>query len=278
MLCRSPATAPWIDSVAIPVIDWVDTGRVLLRYALKGTGAHTVVLLHEAGGCLESWDGVVDLLPPTVRTLAYDSRGAGLSEKPVGPVSLDDLVEDLGALLDALHISEPVTLAGCAVGAAVAMRFAASHGARVCALIGLSPATGIAPAHKARTLELAARIESEGVRGRVLERFEHNYAVRYFVGRSDRERVRARLLHADPRSYAEVYRMLCSLDLSGDLQRIAVPTLIIAGRHDGTRPPALLQAVADQIPGARFQIIDSGHAMNILSPRPVADAIRAQLE
>ena len=257
------------------MIDWIDSGGVSLRYDLRGTVPRTMVFVHEAGGCLESWDGVTEELQREVRTLTYDSRGAGLSEKPVGALTLDALAHDLLALLDALRILEPVTVVGCAVGAAVSIRFAARHAARVAGLVALSPATGIAAGDRARVLALATRLESEGVRSRVLERFDHSYAADYFAGRSaDRDRVRARLLHADPRSYAELYRMLCDLDLSEDLARIAVPTLVVAGRRDGTRPPALVETVAHAIPGARFEILDSGHAMNILSPRPVAAAIR----
>jgi 3-oxoadipate enol-lactonase len=259
------------------MIDWIDAGGISLRYELQGTARRTAVFVHEAGGCLESWEGVCEILQSDVRTLAYDSRGAGFSEKPVGAVTIDDFVRDLIALLDALRIAEPVTVVGCAVGAAVSMCLAARHAARVAGLVALAPATGIALADRARVLALAARIESEGVRSRVLERFDHSYALDYFTGRSDRDRVRARLLHADPTSYAQLYRMLCDLDLSADLPRIAVPTLVVAGRRDGTRPPDLVETVARAIPGARFEILDTGHAMNILSPGPVAAAIRTLL-
>jgi 3-oxoadipate enol-lactonase len=258
-------------------MDWIDAGGVSLRYALRGSARRTVVLVHEAGGCLESWDGVAEALQRDVRTLTYDSRGAGLSEKPTGAVMLDDFVHDLIALLDALGITEPVTVVGCAVGAAVSIRFAARNTARTAGLVALAPATGIAAPDRAGVLALAARIESEGVRSRVLERFDHSYAADYFAGRSDRDCVRARLLHADPRSYAQLYRMLCDLDMSADLSQLAVPTLVVAGRRDRTRPPELVEAVARAIPGARFEILDTGHAMNILSPGPVAAAIRTLL-
>jgi 3-oxoadipate enol-lactonase len=253
--------------------NWADARGVSLRYELAGEGPHTLVFVHEAGGCLESWNGVTAILQHHARTLAYDSRGAGLSEKPVGPVTIDDLTRDLIGLLDALDITHPVILVGCAVGAAVSIRTASQHPERVAALVALSPATGIAPTERPRIQALAKRIEAEGVRSRVLERFDHSYAPDYFAGRDDREQVLARLLHADPRSYAEIYRMLCDLDLSDDLQRIRAPTLVVAGRRDGTRPPEQVEAVARTIPGARFEILDTGHAMNILTPTLVARAV-----
>ena len=254
--------------------DWVDAQGVSLHYELAGEGPRTLVFVHEAGGCLESWSGVTAILQNHARTLTYDSRGAGLSEKPIGAVTIDDLTRDLIGLLDALDITHPVTLVGCAVGAAVSIRTASRHPERVAGLVALSPATGIAPTERSRIQALARRIETEGVRPRVLERFDHSYAPDYFAARDDREQVLARLLHADPRSYAEIYRMLCDLDLSDDLPRIRAPTLVVAGRRDGTRPPEQVEAVARTIPGARFEILDTGHAMNILTPTLVAMAVK----
>ncbi len=259
------------------MIGWVDTGNISLRYSLEGDAANTVVFLHEAGGCLESWDAVVARLHGRIRTLAYDSRGAGLSEKPVGKVTIDDFVDDLVGLLDALELKNPVTVVGCAVGAAVGIRFVSRFPARATALVALAPATCIDPSDRSRIRALADRLESQGVRPRMEERFDHSYALRYVDGRTDRPAVRARLLLADPHGYAQLYRMLCDLDLTDDLARIATPTLVVAGRHDGTRPPEAVGIVAGAIAGARYAIIDSGHVMNVLSPTLVAEQIATLL-
>ncbi|HYQ07700.1 MAG TPA: alpha/beta fold hydrolase [Xanthobacteraceae bacterium] len=59
---------------------FVDANGVSLHSALAGAG-RSVVLLHELGGTLNSWDGVVPRLAEHFRVLRYDQRGAGLSEK-----------------------------------------------------------------------------------------------------------------------------------------------------------------------------------------------------
>lgn len=254
-------------------MNWAEANRVSLRYSLRDGDGPMVVLLHEMGGCLESWDGVVEALPAHYACLAYDARGAGLSEKPAEPPTVEALSADLAALLDALDIHRPVVLAGCAVGAAVATRFAADHASRVSHLVLLAPATGIAPERRAALLDLADAIERDGMRARIALRFDHSYAEHYFKGRTDREAVRARLLQNDPRSYAATYRMLCAMNLGDAFAKIAAPTLVIAGAHDGTRPPELVEPIAAAIPNARFAVIESGHAMPILTPALVADAI-----
>jgi 3-oxoadipate enol-lactonase len=61
-------------------VPWIDANGVSIHYEVAGAGP-TVVLLHEMGGTLDSWDGVAPELSRRYRTLRYDQRGAGLSEK-----------------------------------------------------------------------------------------------------------------------------------------------------------------------------------------------------
>ena len=52
-------------------------------------------------------------------------------------------------------------------------------------------------------------------------------------------------------------------DLQADLPAIAVPTLVIAGRHDPATPPEQGRALATAIPGARYLELDAAHLSNI---------------
>ncbi|MBU6499173.1 MAG: hypothetical protein KGQ40_11660, partial [Rhodospirillales bacterium] len=61
--------------------DWIDLGDIALRFRLEGRGSSVLVLVHEMGGTLESWDHVLPALLPGRRVLRYDTRGAGQSEK-----------------------------------------------------------------------------------------------------------------------------------------------------------------------------------------------------
>lgn len=249
---------------------WIQANGVSLRYRLQGDGPRVLVLLHEMGGCLESWDRVVPALCARFRVLRFDARGAGLSEKRRDAFGIDDLADDLGALLAALELPMPVALAGCAVGAAVALRFAARRPGRANAVLALAPATGLAPQRREAVLALAEQFERHGVRERVTQRFDHAYPAHYFDDPAQREQVLGRLLANDPHTYAATYRMLCALDMDADLAAIACPVRVVAGRHDTTRPAQDLEQLARRIGGAEFRVIDSGHAMPILSPAAVA--------
>src|SRR5580698_9125804 len=144
-------------------MDFIELDGVALRYELSGEGDRTLVLVHEMGGSLESWDDIVPRFAGSRRVLRYDTRGAGLSQKARGALTLDTMAADIAALLDALGITGKVALAGVAVGGAIALHFAACYPERTSAVVVGSPATGIAAERRAAALERVAQIETTGM-------------------------------------------------------------------------------------------------------------------
>jgi 3-oxoadipate enol-lactonase len=242
---------------------WIEANGVQLRYDLQAGSPATIVLLHEMGGMLESWDAVVPLLAPFASVLRYDQRGAGLSEKPPGPYAVTQAANDLAALLVALAITEPVAVAGAAVGAAVAAAFAARHPQAVAALALLAPATVLDEAKRAQTEQRIAAIERLGIR--------QAFADEPTMPRSRYEELR---LAADPVGLAATWRMLTGLDLNADLAAIRCPTLVVAGRQDAARPPEHVAGVANKIAGAELLVLETGHVMAIDTPELTALTLR----
>ena len=243
---------------------FVEVNGTALRYDVCGGGS-TLVLIHEMGGTLESWDLVVPPLSGKRRVLRYDTRGAGLSQKIRAPLSIDTMVDDLIALLDALGISEKVALAGVAVGGAIAMHAAVRFPQRVAAIVASSPAVGIAPERRPALLARVEMMEREGLHA-VIDTLDLSYPVEL---RGDAQRFaefRARWLGSDPASFAAIYRMLVELDLGSELARISCAVLLIAGALDATRPPALVEAIAGSITNARYLLLPTGHYAAIQTP------------
>jgi 3-oxoadipate enol-lactonase len=254
-------------------MNWIEVNGTSLRHELSGSGPTTLVLVHEMGGTLDSWEQALPPLNNTRRVLRYDTRGAGLSEKIKGAVTWDQMAGDLAALLDALGITGKVALAGIAVGAAIAMHFAVRHPDRAAALVMHGPATGVTADRRQATLDRAASVEAGGMRGVVETSLAASYPP---VVRHDAEtfrEFRARWLANDPESFAAINRMLAAEDITDELERIACPTLVTAGRHDGLRPPSLIGPMARRIPGAEFLELNSGHFASIQTPGLMAQAI-----
>jgi 3-oxoadipate enol-lactonase len=254
-------------------MDFIELDGVGLRYELSGQGDRALVLVHEMGGSLESWDDVAPRLAESRRVLRYDTRGAGLSQKLRGEPGIDTMADDIAALLDHIGIVGKVALAGIAVGGAIALHFAARYPERSSAVAVGSPATGIAPGRRAAALERVAKIESSGMAFAVADSMLNGYApeLRGDIGRF--ERFRARWLGNDPASYAAIWRMLAGLDMQNELTRLRCPVLVIGGSLDRVRPPALAQAVANAIPGARYTELATGHYMAVQTPDLISNCI-----
>lgn len=251
---------------------WVEINGARLRYAHStrsdATKRHTVVLVHEMGGAIETFDDIVAVLSEHWDILRYDQRGSGLSEKTRGTLDVDTLCDDLTALLDTLAITEPVTVVACALGAAVAVRFAAREPARISRLILMSPATAIGADQRDWALGRADTIESQGVRTALGGEAGH-----------DLNRHEILRLVSDPGSLASYWRMLARLDLDASLAAIKCPVLVLAGEHDKVRYPARVRAeVASKIAHARFEAVESGHVMPVETPQLAIDIIRGYLD
>lgn len=254
-----------------------DLGASALRYELAGDGADTLVLIHELGGSLESWDAVMPRLPHRLRIVRYDLRGAGLSEKLRGPVDFADMSDDLARLLDRIGIDGPVFLAGCAVGGGIALDFASRVPGRVRGVVAMAPAVSISSDRRESALAFAAAIETDGLRPLVEMAVERAFATEVKTDPAVIAGYVARWLGNDARSYAETYRMVIRSDLDRRLGGIRCPVLAVAGSHDVVRPATLVKATAAALPHADYRMLASGHFMPVQSPVPVADAIGAFL-
>src|SRR5436309_1009444 len=102
-------------------MDWIEANGASLRYELSGGGSETVVLIHEVGGLIESWDDAVGAFQRSFRVLRYDQRGFGLFRRRwVGndPAAMAAMLRmstnpafDLSA--DLARITAPTLVIGC---------------------------------------------------------------------------------------------------------------------------------------------------------------------
>ncbi len=254
-------------------MNWIEVNGTGLRYELSGSGPATLVLIHEMGGTLDSWDQGLGGLNNGRRVLRYDTRGAGLSEKIKGAVTWNDMADDLKALLDALEIHGKVAIAGIAVGAAIAAHFAVRYPDRAAALVLHGPAPGVSADRKQQTLERAATVEAGGMRGVVETSLANSYPPVVRHNGDVFRQFRARWLANDPQSFAAINRMLASQDISGELPKIDCPTLVTAGRHDSLRAPSVIEPMAKTISGAQFLELNTGHFASIQTPGTMSQAI-----
>lgn len=231
---------------------WIEANGASLRYDLRGSGKETLVLVHEAGGCIESYEEALPGLEKEFRVLRYDQRGFGFSEK-VRELTFETVVADLAGLLDALKITAPVHVAGCAMGCDFSVGFAARHPGRVAKLALASPNIGDNAPRSTQSVERAALVEREGIRAAMQSSHDRSYPEN--MRALDRERFRryqSRWVCNTPASFTASARMMSTVDLTPEYSKIRAPTLVIGARYDVQRPPEKAQQVANAIRGAQY--------------------------
>lgn len=249
---------------------FIDANGVSLRYELAGASGRSVVLLHELGGTLNSWDAVAPRLARRFRVLRYDQRGAGLSEKVRRDFSNDVLVEDFEALSKAVGIEPPYHFVTVAAAATQALRYLEKDPDRVGALVLCNPAPGVDSSRAAVLDERAAFAAREGMRASLPTTLALSYppqlgepaAYQAYLGR---------YLANDPVCFGLGFRCLARTNMLHMLPLIRCPTMVVAGRHDTVRPHAGTAELAKKIPGARFELLDdAGHFMPTQAPNALA--------
>jgi 3-oxoadipate enol-lactonase len=248
-------------------LPFVDVNGASLHYALAGAAGRSVVLMHELGGTLHSWDAVAPRLAARFRVLRYDQRGAGLSEKVRQDFTNDTLVDDFEALAKDSGLDPPFHFVTVAAAATQALRFLEKHPELVGALVLCNPAPGVDPARAAALDERAAFATREGMRASL----PTTLALSYPANLGERAAYQAylgRYLANDPVGFGLAFRCLARTNMLHMLPKIRCPTMVVAGRHDTVRPHAGTAELAKKIPGARFELLeDAGHFMPTQAPQ-----------
>jgi pimeloyl-ACP methyl ester carboxylesterase len=186
------------------------------------------------------------------RVVRYDPRGMGLSSRAGASFTLDSLVLDLAAVVDALQ-RDDVVLFACLNTVPIAISYAARFPGRISHLILWSPVAKMADATPSQILtlldvaakdwelftEAAANVMVGWSRGEAA----HRYAD-YLRACIDRDTAR-RLVEG-----------LSSTDVTPLLGEVRVPTLVLHRRDVTTVPVAAAVETAAQIPGAQLVLLD----------------------
>ena len=248
--------------------------------AERGRGKRAVVFLHGIGADHRAFARELDGFADGSRTLAWDMPGYGESP-PLEAMTFAGLAESLAAMLDARKIERAI-LVGHSMGGMVAQEFVARFPDRVAALalVATSPAFGAAGGDWQRQF-LADRLRplDEGKTPADLA----PALVRGMVGDDPDPAGIARAVACMSAVPAAAYRAalhcLVTFDRRENLAAIRCPTVALAGERDRVAAPAVVERMAQAIPGATFRTLPGvGHLVNLERPAAFDTALRGFLD
>ena len=177
----------------------------------------------------------------------YDGRGNGLSDRAVDLPTLDDLVRDLAAVVDAVS-AEPVRLWGSSFGGPVAIAYAARRPERVERLIlegsfatlhdQLTPAERVTMIEVGRLLQSSPEIAATAI----------SYMTDPAPSSRHERRVARIVASVEPEMLRHLYTLAARIDVRPLLGDLRVPTLVMHRRGSRVFPFHCSRALARRSP------------------------------
>lgn len=231
-----------------------------------------LLLLNSIGTDLGLWDRVVPHLLADFRVLRMDTRGHGASDAPGGDYSLAMLAADAQAVLDAAGVAR-AWVCGVSLGGMIAMRLALDAPERISGLVLACTSAGMD--HEA--WETRRRTVLDQGLGAIEEMALGRFFAEDFrrTHRAEVETVRQGLRALDRNGYAGCCAAIRDMDLLNGLGAIRAPTLVIGGAKDVSTPfEGHGSLIAEAIPGAEAEILETAHLACIEAPLDFAAAVR----
>lgn len=221
----------------------------------SGGPGEPVVLAHAIGCDHRMWEDLAGRLAPRWRVLRIDARGHGRSPVAPRPYRLEGLAADALAVLDQLGLAKAHWV-GLSMGGMIGQAFALVHGERLGRLVLANTTSSYGPEGRAMW-HARAQAVAEGGLAAIRDAVEARYFSEAFR-KSHPEvvaTVMGRFLETPAEGYLGCCDAIAELDFSASLARIHHRTLVIAGGADAGTPPAMSEAIAARIPGARMVVI-----------------------
>jgi pimeloyl-ACP methyl ester carboxylesterase len=225
-----------LESVRLNVID-------------EGTG-HAVLFLHGLGANYRNWTNQLNAFRSQFRCVALDNRGAGQSECPPGPFSIDLYADDLAHLCERINVTH-AHVVGHSMGAMIAQAFAVQHPELVDTLVLVDTSCHTTPQE---IFEQAQEVIRNDELGRVPAMFVDAIYPREFQERYPEKvwEFGRDLIAHDPEALIKAMIAIAAIDYRPQLPKVRVPVLVVVGELDRITPPSRSELIASLIPHAQL--------------------------
>lgn len=242
---------------------YATSGDLSIAYQVWGDGPVDLVItpgiishvefFHEIPG----YTAYLERLARFARVIVFDKRGTGLSDRPDDVGTLDERMDDMRAVMDAVG-SDRAALMGWSEGGAMSILYAATYPERVSHLV-LSGAFAIfaGDPHEGAVMvpemfgPFTTHVFEHWGEGQFMDLVAPTLCgdpgAKNLLPRVERQ-------SATPRTMRRLWEAQGALDVRPLLPAIRVPTIVLR-RSDEAVPDNACRYVADRIPGATYHVV-----------------------
>jgi class 3 adenylate cyclase len=242
--------------MSAPETRYAKSGDISIAYQVSGSGPLDLIFVPGFVSNLDiQWEapGISDLfhgLGRFARLIRFDKRGTGLSDRIAGIPNLDERMDDVRAVMDAVG-SKRAAIFGVSEGGPMSLLFSATYPDRVSGLVLYGSFARhpqlTDPAYLARNIADIERLWGTG-----------EYMGRSFFGSPVTDSTilqrlaQAERQSASPSAAIAILRMNSVIDTRHILPAIRTPTLVMHREGDSRVPIMAGRYIADHVPGARL--------------------------
>ena len=248
----------------MPFVSATDGTRI--HYEVTGKpGATPVLMIQGLGASKNAWNLQRIAMATRFRIISFDNRGAGRSDKPTVPFTLEQMAEDAIAVLDAVGV-ETAHVVGASMGGVISQIVAVKHPHRVRSLTLVCTACRNHPWRQELLQSWAKTAEEKGMIEVGKEAAQWVMSPRSFRRLVPAFTWMGPLAALRPRhSFVSQIDAILNTreDLVDQLSTITAPTMVIVGNQDILTPRGDSEEIAERIPNAELVVI-SGAAHGLM--------------
>jgi 3-oxoadipate enol-lactonase len=248
----------------MPFVHATDGTRI--HYEVTGkSGATPVLMIQGLGASKNAWNLQRIAMATRFRIISFDNRGAGRSDKPTEPFTLEQMADDALAVLDAAGI-ETVHVVGASMGGVISQIVAVKFPHRVRSLTLVCTACRNHPWRQELLQSWAKTAADKGMIEVGKEAAQWVMSPRSFRRLVPAFTWMGPLAALRPRhSFVSQIDAILNTreDLVDQLSTITAPTMVIVGNQDILTPRGDSEEIAERIPNAELVVI-SGAAHGLM--------------
>ena len=215
---------------------YVQVNDIQMYCEMHGDSEPLVVILG-LGTDVSEWDGIIRWLAEKYKVLAFDNRGAGRTDKPDIPYSIEMMADDTAGLIQALDMKQ-VNVLGISMGGRIALELALRHAPSVKKLLLVSTS--------ARSIRNWRRHFYGILTGVPI--FRSKYPQPHYA-------------------FQRQLQASSTFNCTDTLHELHIPTLIMHGKKDKSVPYALAEEMRAGIQGSKILMFAGGHLFFLMRER-----------